>query len=339
MSKTKEAPSAGAAAGEAAVAQKAPKTRSPNYPFLSLRDAASKIKPLFDAMRRHATGVEVAVKAMGYSPKSSSGRLAMAAMRAFGLLDDAGTGMVQLSHRALDIGIDSRESSPEWRKAVRDAALSPMVHQKLWERYHADLPSDDELRRYLIRELKFNDNVVGQFISEYKETLDFSGLAKSDMGVENGLDESTTEIKVGDYVQWTSAGVDQFSAPRRVLEIAGENGEWAFVEGSPTGIPMNQLTVVDQPSPAAPAVPPVNPFHAKIPAASTAMSQSRASGSPTISLQIGDFQEFPIYTPSGKGTLSVPAQMTKKAFELLKLQIQNSLCVIEATAIVEDQAE
>jgi hypothetical protein len=45
-------------------------------------------------------------------------------------------------------------------------------------------------------------------------------------------------IRVGDLVQWTSQGVDQFETPRRVLRI--EQG-FVFVEGTATGIPLAQV--------------------------------------------------------------------------------------------------
>lgn len=48
--------------------------------------------------------------------------------------------------------------------------------------------------------------------------------------------------RIGDRVQWTINGMDQFSVPRKV-RIISDCGEWCFVEGSDTGLPVNQLTV------------------------------------------------------------------------------------------------
>lgn len=47
-------------------------------------------------------------------------------------------------------------------------------------------------------------------------------------------------INVGDDVQWTSQGADQFEEPRKVTKIS-DDGKYAFVEGSGTGIPIDQL--------------------------------------------------------------------------------------------------
>lgn len=52
-------------------------------------------------------------------------------------------------------------------------------------------------------------------------------------------------VNIGDLVQWTSGGVDQFETPRRVRDIRRLHGEdWALVEGTKTGMPVSELTVV-----------------------------------------------------------------------------------------------
>jgi hypothetical protein len=59
-------------------------------------------------------------------------------------------------------------------------------------------------------------------------------------------------VDTGDLVQWTSGGVDQFETPRRVQSVHRRDGkEWAFVEGTNTGVPLSELTVVSPKSGAA----------------------------------------------------------------------------------------
>jgi hypothetical protein len=66
-----------------------------------------------------------------------------------------------------------------------------------------------------------------------------------------------------DLVQRTSGGVDQFETLRRVQSVHRRDGkEWAFVEGTNTGVPLSELTVVtpksdaaSRPSPTAPSDP------------------------------------------------------------------------------------
>jgi hypothetical protein len=54
-----------------------------------------------------------------------------------------------------------------------------------------------------------------------------------------------TPVKVGDYVQWTSNGVDQFKPARKVTKVENDH-VWVF--GSNTAIPMEQVTVSDPPA-------------------------------------------------------------------------------------------
>jgi len=80
-----------------------------------------------------------------------------------------------------------------------------------------------------------------------------------------GTDPRPARVSIGDLVQWTSGGVDQFEPPRRVRGLRKHDGEeWAFVEGTRTGVPVSELTVVTpapgsdaRPSPGRPAGPPI----------------------------------------------------------------------------------
>ena len=52
--------------------------------------------------------------------------------------------------------------------------------------------------------------------------------------------------QVGEYVQWTSNGVDQFRPARKVTQI---QDRYVWVDGSQTGIPISEVTVVESPAP------------------------------------------------------------------------------------------
>jgi hypothetical protein len=63
------------------------------------------------------------------------------------------------------------------------------------------------------------------------------------MRMVNKLEQKT--VNIGDLVQWPSDGIDQFDTPRRVRATQMQDQqEWAFVEGSKTGMPVSELTVV-----------------------------------------------------------------------------------------------
>jgi hypothetical protein len=323
--------------------------RSPPHPTSMLPQAIDRARRLYRAAHESWAPMDAVAETWESSVKSSSLFQAISTLKQFGLLEEKDTQRgedvireFRLTQTALDI-LHHEEGSPEWLSAVRDAAQTPTLHRELLAKYNGKLPPEDAiLRSYLLRQREggtFHPEQVDSFIRQLRETLEFAKLPEDDKMTRSGNAAPKEAAKTGDFIQWTCNGVDQFPTPRRVKGVS-DDGAWVFVDGESTGIPMAQTTTTQPPSgsfQAAPSAPPANPFHAGMPGANAA--QSRAQGFPTISLQVGDFQEFPLYTPSGKGALSVPAQMTKKAFELLKRQIENSLSVIEATAVVADEQD
>src|SRR5580765_1701331 len=111
MSKQKAVPTAEAAS----VTQQSssPRTRSPNYPAVSLDVAIQRIKTLFPTSKRYGVGQETIAKAWGNSLKSSTFKLVFAAVRSYGFLanTDASSMEWKLTPLALDIVADYPEGS------------------------------------------------------------------------------------------------------------------------------------------------------------------------------------------------------------------------------------
>jgi hypothetical protein len=179
------------------------KPRGPSHPYFDLKTAVTKARALFTDIGRHAVGHEVVIEKLGYTLKSSSGAKALAAMRAFGLLEDTkvdGDARLRFAEIGLDIVADCKESSEDWRKAVLTAALKPKIHQEIWTRYQGELPPDEELKRFLVRvrDQKFSDSSAVQFIDEFRKTLDFAQatnqakLAVEEVGDDGGDDQEST---------------------------------------------------------------------------------------------------------------------------------------------------
>ncbi len=195
---------------------------------------------------------------------SGGGGRIVAALKQYGLMQDEGKGdqrRVQLTDLARRILLDQRPDSVERREGLKRAALNPKIHCDLWERYGSDFAVMDEaqIRHDLIfGEKRFNEEMVDGFIAQFKSTVEFAGLSKSDtLSGDKDVDaapshdeeqeEGVEQLEVGDYVQWESEGAWQFETPRC---IRGLDGDWAFVEGSPTGIPVSELSKATPPPPA-----------------------------------------------------------------------------------------
>jgi hypothetical protein len=240
------------------------KHRSPAYPFISLSKAIERAKTFYDANKRHSAHVSAAIKTWGFADKSSGGQQTIGALKHYGLLvDESGSGddrKVKLTALAFRILLDLVPDSPERATAIREAALTPKLFNELFQKWGVDLPGDDTIGTYLLRDKEFNSDAISIVIRVYKDTLEFAKLGEPDTMSGTVADKRDEAVKVGDYVQWTSQGMDRFETPVRVTGIT-DDGEFAQVEGSTTGLPMEQLQKVDPPSnqPPAPPVPPAPP--------------------------------------------------------------------------------
>ena len=257
--------------GTAEENEKKSRDRSPNHPILSLSDALEKAQALHTEYGRHLVPVGRAHVKWGYKEHSGIGNQCVAALKSYGLLDVDG----QAKERKLELTDRADRiirNAPDRQALLEAAANEPAIHREILAEYgDKGLPPDDILRRYLVWERKggrFNESVVDSFIKRFRATLEFAGL---DIGAAtnkktpvdspkngNGKDPSP-QVRVGSYVQWTSDGQHRFPAPLPVVGIS-EDGDWAFVEGSQSGLPMSELTVETPPAPAAPKLPPANPF-------------------------------------------------------------------------------
>jgi len=64
------------------------RVRSPSFPFISLPEAVHRARELYDAERRNLVHPDVAVAHWGYARSSSGGKQTIAALRAYGLVED-----------------------------------------------------------------------------------------------------------------------------------------------------------------------------------------------------------------------------------------------------------
>lgn len=155
------------------------KGRSPRYPGIDLELAIQRATTLWKHEALYPTNVQTALSHWGYAPKSGGGAVAIAALKSFGLITDKGTGdarTVQLSERAQTIIVS--EDPVQVREETQAAALAPTAHQDLWTRYGPQLPSDESLKLYLMRERGFTPSGAAELISEYKRTIAFAGLTE-----------------------------------------------------------------------------------------------------------------------------------------------------------------
>ena len=107
---------------------RARKERSPSFPFIPLDKAIERARAMGAAHRKNATRLATVGETWNYSPASSGLQQTVAALKAFGLLEDIGRGgdrRVQLSDLAWRILNDARPGAREL--ALREAALTALI--------------------------------------------------------------------------------------------------------------------------------------------------------------------------------------------------------------------
>lgn len=171
---------------------------------------------------------------------------------------------------AIDI-INFAPDHPRSVEAKMECVLKPGIYLDLVNQF-ADagvLPSNETLKPELISDKGFVPKAVDGFLDDFRKSLEYAGLLEGSSlklshkaersGGPSRSDEEPVIVN-GDYVQWTSNGIDQFHKP---LKVVGIDGEWVFVEGTKTGIPMKELSVMDPPGGHDEVKPPKNPFHGR----------------------------------------------------------------------------
>ncbi|TIV11945.1 MAG: hypothetical protein E5W00_01430 [Mesorhizobium sp.] len=228
--------------------------RSPSYPSLSLKDAVDAVGKIERQYRSSAVDRTQAAKLVGYSSLSGPANKALAALASFGLLERAGKGETRVTSRARAILHANNEQ--ERIDNLLAAASEPDLFRELMERFDGiPVPPLDGVLTYLNRQ-GFNPTAVRPAARAFLDTMSFveelRGSDSHDYEQQNGaaFDASDDEndaivfggAKVGDLIQWESNGMLQLAKPLRVRAVS-EDGKWVAVDGSETGIPMNEVIV------------------------------------------------------------------------------------------------
>ncbi len=236
--------------------------------MFDLGKAVERAKAVYEKAQHHPVGVSVLSDAWGM--KSDDGRVwrSAAALIQYRLLTDSGTGKTrkfQITDTAKRIILDTAPESERRKRALESAALAPMIHKELWDKYRtARGLAESVIKTYLTidreeaGEAPYSPSAAEEVLNTYRASLAYAGISDSD-GVttadetkgdsaerSDNLDE-LIRPKVGDYVKWTSGGVDQFDS--RKVEWVSEEGSHLRVFGSPTGIPTIEVEIVDPPAP------------------------------------------------------------------------------------------
>lgn len=167
--------------------------RSPSYPAIDLETAIDRALTLYREEGRNTAPNDAILDHWGYAQSSGPGFGTLGALKRFGLLRGEGPGKSRLSDLALRIILDEREDSSERDEAIKQAALMPVIHREIWEKYPNGLPSDATLRHFLRLDRGFTDNAADELIKELRKTVAFAQLTADDSLTDHEGDSQADE--------------------------------------------------------------------------------------------------------------------------------------------------
>lgn len=154
--------------------------RSPNFPFIPLEKAIYRAEEFYQANLLARTSAGVAVEVWGYAPKSSGGQQTIAALVAYGILEEEGTGpsrRLWLSPLGKSIVLDERPGSEDRKTAIQCAAKNPKIFNELFDVYSSTgVPSDPHIKHTLQSDYHFPPKKVVEFIKIFRQTIDYAGI-------------------------------------------------------------------------------------------------------------------------------------------------------------------
>lgn len=225
---------------------KAPKDRSPSYPFIPLKTAIERLVALEGKFGRHPAPALQAGIAWDMKPASSQAAQTLAALKSFGLVDYQGAG----DERIAAISDDGRtylraQQDSVKREVLKRLALKPKAIAKYWSAWGHDRPPEPVCLDQLVLKGGFTQSAANIFLRVYDETIRYAGLSDSDTDTpqaEAADEDEKPAIAVGDLVLVEVGGALVFPEPKRVRAINVHDGKpWVYVEGSQSGVSMDNV--------------------------------------------------------------------------------------------------
>ena len=183
-------------------ADKARKERSPSFPFISLKRAVERAAQMAEAHRRSPARLATVGETWGYGAKSSGLLQTVAALKAFGLVEDIGGGVdrrIQLSDLAWRILHDARANAKQ--EAIREAATKPRLIAEYAAHWLPARPSDSHCLSELHLDRGFTIDAAKLFLKVFDETVNFAHLTGEDESshifLNENFSDAPTEPEVG----------------------------------------------------------------------------------------------------------------------------------------------
>ena len=175
--------------------------RSPNFPGLSLEDAVSFVKIIWDRNRRAPIMREAAAKDLGYTGLTGRSLKVLGALNQYDLIENMSKGHMRVTKTAEDILIGYPEDVK--KEAVSKAGRAPSLFWDIYEKFEGTVPSDNAVRSFLLQK-GFTNEGVEKAIKSFLDTnryVEIYGVSESygnatESAAESSPDSSSQEEKI-----------------------------------------------------------------------------------------------------------------------------------------------
>jgi hypothetical protein len=201
------------------------RSRSPNYPAISLPAAIEKVATLYKSLHTHSAPREVIAKGLGYQSLSGASATAISSLVKYGLLDRMGEEL-KVSERALRIL--HPHTQEEKTAAIKEASREPALFNELLERFNETMPNEELLRNYLTRKA-FVPAAVSMIVLAFRETLELVRQATTSYDSPHEIILESTPMNVAPSITRSLSNIAQsplISTDERPI------GRYDFEDGS-----------------------------------------------------------------------------------------------------------
>lgn len=151
--------------------------RSPNFPYASLSECVNNLKKLYSAIQLAKIPSDVALNHMGLTLNSSTSDRIRASMASYGLITEELVNKekyVRISDLGRRIAIDTRDISPDRKRAFREAVFNDPMMKKIWAEWKRQLPK--EISTILQLNYKFQERAAERFATVIRQNYQFCDL-------------------------------------------------------------------------------------------------------------------------------------------------------------------
>lgn len=201
------------------------KSRSPQYPIVSLQEAINKARLVWEKDYQSELPREVIAEHMGYKSLNGKSLGILSTVGKYGLLEGRGD-QTKVSDLAVQIFAHDKGEA-ERADAIQKAAAEPVLFKDIAEKFGSHSPSDQALKSYLITR-GFTLSATDSVIRSFRDTEQFVKSEVSDYDSETQSDDFTEEDMQTSIPQPVpmlpspaSNGVPTISMSDNGLEIGG----------------------------------------------------------------------------------------------------------------------